>query len=152
MPILLSKGIHDVSNDIMCGYRCPPNKQQATLPNAFNRCPHSHVRRLDAGSWIKLKLKHNIEVEIECAMRNERIDGLTINHYVAPLPKKEWMWTLDVKEMESSSKIDLKDVLWWMYIKNAYRFGALVIVKLSKKRCISLVMGGKPSHITRKHH
>jgi hypothetical protein len=43
------------------------------------------------------------------------------------------MRTLDVKEMESSSKIDLKDVLWWMYIKDACRVGVLVIAKLSKK-------------------
>jgi hypothetical protein len=30
------------------------------------------------------------------------------------------MQILDAKEMESSSKIDLKDVSWWMSIKNAY--------------------------------
>jgi hypothetical protein len=39
------------------------------------------------------------------------IDGLTINHNLAPLPKQEQTRALDVKEMESSSKIDLKDVL-----------------------------------------
>jgi hypothetical protein len=37
-------------------------------------------------------------------------DGLTINHNPTPLPKQKQMWVLDVKEMESSSKIDLKDV------------------------------------------
>jgi hypothetical protein len=29
------------------------------------------------------------------------------------------MGTLDAKEMESFSKIDLKDALWWMSIKEA---------------------------------
>jgi predicted P-loop ATPase len=45
-------------------------------------------------------------------MQNEWIDDLTTNHNPAPLLKQEWMWVLNVKEMESSSKIDLKDVLW----------------------------------------
>jgi hypothetical protein len=36
------------------------------------------------------------------------------------------MWALDVKEMESSSNINLKDVLWWKSIKDAYRLGVLV--------------------------
>jgi hypothetical protein len=40
--------------------------------------------------------------------------------------------------MESSSKIDLRDVSWWMSIKNAYRFGVLLTVKFSKEKCISL--------------
>jgi hypothetical protein len=44
--------------------------------------------------------------------------------------------------MELSSKIDLKDVLWWMSIKNVYRLGALVIARFSKEGCISLVEGG----------
>jgi hypothetical protein len=48
------------------------------------------------------------------------------------------MWVLDVEEMESSSKIDLKDVLWWMSIKDVYRLRLPVIAKLSKERCISL--------------
>jgi len=53
------------------------------------------------------------------------------------------MWAMDVEEMESSSKIDLKDVSWWMSIKDAYRLGALIIVRFSKERCISLVAGGR---------
>jgi hypothetical protein len=45
------------------------------------------------------------------------------------------MWALDVEEMESSSKIDnLKDVLWWMSIRKAYRLGALIIVRLLKNK------------------
>jgi hypothetical protein len=47
------------------------------------------------------------------------------------------MWALDVKEIESSSKINLKDVSWWLSIRYAYRPRALVIVKLSKEGCIS---------------
>jgi hypothetical protein len=38
--------------------------------------------------------------------------------------------------MESSSKINLRDVLWWMSIKDVYRFRALVTAKFSKERCI----------------
>ncbi len=48
-------------------------------------------------------------------------DGLTINHNPTPLPKQKQMWVLDVKEMESSSKIDLKDVSWWMSVKDVYK-------------------------------
>jgi hypothetical protein len=61
------------------------------------------------------------------------------------------MQALDVEEIESSSKIYPKGVLWWKSIKNACRLGALVIAKLSKERCIPLALGGKPFHITRKH-
>jgi hypothetical protein len=43
-------------------------------------------------------------------MRNEQIDGLAINHSPTPLPKQKQMRALEAKEMESSSKIDLKDV------------------------------------------
>jgi hypothetical protein len=57
------------------------------------------------------------------------------------------MWTLDVEEMESSSKINLKDVSWWMSIKDAYRPRALIIVKLSKERCIYLAARGRPFHL-----
>ncbi len=63
-------------------------------------------------------------------MRNEQIDGLTTNCSLAPLPEQEQMRALDVEEMESYSKIDLRDVSWWMSIKNAYRLGALVITRL----------------------
>jgi hypothetical protein len=43
-------------------------------------------------------------------MWNEDIDNLTINHNLTPLLEQERMRALDVEEMESSSKIDLKDV------------------------------------------
>jgi hypothetical protein len=46
------------------------------------------------------------------------------------------MRALEDEEMESSSKIDLKDVLWWMSIKGAYRLGALVTAKLLKEGCV----------------
>jgi hypothetical protein len=45
------------------------------------------------------------------------------------------MWALDDDEMESSSKIELRDVSWWMSIKDAYRPRVLIIAKLSKERC-----------------
>jgi len=54
------------------------------------------------------------------------------------------MPALEIKEMESSSKINLRDVSWWMSIKNAYKHGVLVIAKLSKERCISLTTRGRP--------
>jgi hypothetical protein len=50
-------------------------------------------------------------MKVECVMQNEQIDGLAINHSLAPLPEQEQMWVLHAKEMESSSKINLKDVL-----------------------------------------
>jgi len=53
--------------------------------------------------------------------------------------------------MESSSKIDLKDMLWWMSIKKSYKFRAPIITKISKERYISLVVRGKPFHATCKH-
>jgi hypothetical protein len=37
------------------------------------------------------------------------------------------MRALDVEEMESSSKIDLRDVSWWKSIKNACRLEVPVI-------------------------
>jgi hypothetical protein len=39
------------------------------------------------------------------------------------------MQVLDAKEMESSSKIDLRDVSWWMSIKEACRPRVPVITK-----------------------
>jgi hypothetical protein len=48
------------------------------------------------------------------------------------------MQALEAKEMNSSSKIDLKDMLWWISIKDAYKPKAQVTTKLWKKRCISL--------------
>jgi hypothetical protein len=61
------------------------------------------------------------------------------------LLEKKRIRVVNAKEMESSSKINLKDVLWWMSIKNAYKLGVIVIAKLSKERCISLIMGGRLS-------
>jgi len=56
------------------------------------------------------------------------------------------MCALNDEEMESSFKIDLRDVLWWKSIKDACKPGAPVIVKFSKERCISLATRG--SHLT----
>jgi hypothetical protein len=61
-------------------------------------------------SRVESDQDENVDVKIKCVMRNEQIDGLKINHSLAPLPKQEQMWALDVKKMDSSSKIDLKDV------------------------------------------
>jgi hypothetical protein len=66
------------------------------------------------------------------------------------LEQKE-MRALDVEEMKSCSKINLKDVSWWMSIKNACRLGTLIIAKLSKERCISLNARGRSSQAARKH-
>jgi hypothetical protein len=55
------------------------------------------------------------------------------------------MRILDVEEMESSSKIKLKDVSWWMSIKEACRPGAQVTTTFLKEGNISLVAGGRPS-------
>jgi hypothetical protein len=49
-------------------------------------------------------------MKIKCVMQNEQIDGLTINHSPAPLPKQKQMRALNSEEMESCSNIDLKDV------------------------------------------
>jgi len=45
----------------------------------------------------------------------------------------------------------LKDVSWWMSIKEACRLGVLVIAKLSKEGFISLIVGGMSSHVTHRH-
>jgi len=105
------------------------------------------VKRLDAKGLIKLTRKCIIEVQVICAMWNKRIDGLATNHIPTPLPKQEQMWALDAKEMESSSKISVKDVLWCMSIKYAYNHGASVTTKLSKEGCIFLIRKGKLFHI-----
>jgi hypothetical protein len=55
------------------------------------------------------------------------------------------------KKVESSSKIDLRDVLWWMSIKDAYRLGVLITTKLSKEGCIFLAEGRKPFCIAHKY-
>jgi hypothetical protein len=53
--------------------------------------------------------------------------------------------------MESSSKIDLKDVSWWMFIKDACKPRVLVTAKLSKEECISLTARGRSFSATHKH-
>jgi hypothetical protein len=90
-------------------------------------------------------------VKVKCVMRNEWIYGLTTNHSFAPLPEQERMWALDVEEMKSPSKIDLKDVLWWMSIKDVYRLGASITTRFSKEGCNSLAIGGRPLRTTCKH-
>jgi len=60
------------------------------------------------------------------------------------------MQVLDAELMESSSKIDLRDVSWWKPIKDAYRPKVLIIAKFSKKMCISLVARGRPFCAPRK--
>jgi hypothetical protein len=47
--------------------------------------------------------------------------------------------------MKSSSKINLRDVLWWMSIRDAYRLEVPITTRLSKKWCISLTARGKSS-------
>jgi hypothetical protein len=84
-------------------------------------------------------------------MQNKWIDGLITNHSPAPLRKQEQIQVLDVEEMESSSKIDLKDVLWWMSIKDAYRPRASITARLSKEGCISLTRKGRPFCTASKH-
>jgi hypothetical protein len=49
-------------------------------------------------------------MKIKCVMQNEYINGLAINHNPIPLPKQKRMQVLDAKKIESSFKIDLKDV------------------------------------------
>jgi hypothetical protein len=39
-----------------------------------NLCSHSHMRRLDVEGLIKSRQKCNVEVKIECVMRDEQID------------------------------------------------------------------------------
>jgi hypothetical protein len=79
-------------------------------------------------------------------MGNKHINGLAINHSLAPLLEQKGMRVLDVEGMDLSSKIDLRDVSWWMSIKDAYRPGVLVIARLSKERCIPLP--AKEGHFT----
>jgi hypothetical protein len=58
---------------------------------------------------------------------------------------------LDIEEMESFFKINLRDVSWWKSIKNVCKPNAPVITKVSKERCISLVARGRPSLVAHKH-
>jgi len=88
------------------------------------------MKKLNIKGWIKPKWKRNIKVKVKCVMRNEWIDGLATNHSPALIPKQERMQVLDAKELESSSNMDLRDVLWWMSIKNACRLGVPLIARL----------------------
>jgi hypothetical protein len=54
------------------------------------------------------------------------------------------VWALDVEEMESFSKKDLRDVSWWKSIKDIYKPRVLIIARLSKEWCIFLVVKGRP--------
>jgi len=53
--------------------------------------------------------------------------------------------------MKSFSKINLRDVSWWMSIKDACKPKAPIIVRFSKKLCISLALGGGPFCATHKY-
>jgi hypothetical protein len=57
------------------------------------------------------------------------------------------MRALDTEKMESSFKINLRDVSWWMSIKDVYRPRVPVTIRPLKEECISLVVGGRPSHM-----
>jgi len=50
------------------------------------------------------------------------------------------MQTLDVERMKPSSKIDLKEMSWWVSIKNACKLGVPVITRFSEEGCIFLVV------------
>jgi len=84
-----------------------------------------------------LKQKYNVEVKVEYVMRNEP----ATNHSPTPLFEEKQMQALDVEEMDSSLKIDLRDVSWWLSIKDACRPRVTVLVKFSKEGCISLATG-----------
>jgi len=129
-----------------------PNKQRVKcVPSVSNTCPRSHVRRLDVKGWIKSRWKHNDEVKVKCAMWNKWIDDLKINRSPTPLPEQEQIWILDVEEMKSSSKIDQRDVSWWMSIKKSCEPRLAITTKLSKEGWISLVAWGRPYRTTRRH-
>jgi len=88
-------------------------------------------------------------VKVECAMQNKQINSIVTNHSLAPLPKEKQIRTLKTKEIKSSSKINLRDVSWWMSIKDAHKPRALIIARFSKKGCIFLVIGGRPFWVAR---
>jgi hypothetical protein len=80
-------------------YRWPLNTQLVKcVLDASNPCPHSHMKRLYADGCIKLRWKCNVEGKVKCAMWNEWINGLTINHSPTSLPEQKQMWALDDKE------------------------------------------------------
>ncbi len=81
------------------------------MPNAFNPCPHSCVRRLNAKAESNRDKNAMLKVKVKCVMWNKQIDGLAINHSPTPLLEKKRIRVVNAKEMESSSKINLKDVL-----------------------------------------
>jgi hypothetical protein len=58
------------------------------------------------------------------------------------------MQVVNIKEI--SFKINLRDVLWWMPIKDACKLGVLVIARLLKERCI-LSCKRKAIFVARKH-
>jgi hypothetical protein len=60
------------------------------------------------------------------------------------------MEVLEVEEMESSSKIDLKNLSRWMSIKDAYRFRASITNKFSKEGYIYLIVGRRLSQVAQR--
>jgi hypothetical protein len=62
-------------------------------------------------SRVELDQNENVEVKKKSVMRDEQINGLKINHSPTPLLEQKQMWVLNAKEMDSSSKIILRDVL-----------------------------------------
>ncbi len=98
---------------------------------------HIHMKRLNVESWIKPK-QTQCWNESKICNANEQKDDLKINHSLVPLFEQNWMRTPNAKEMESFFKIDLRDVLWWMSIKNTCKPKMLITIKLSKEMCISL--------------
>jgi hypothetical protein len=64
----------------------PPHLAKVGLRH--NSCPHSHVRKLDIESWIKLKRKHNFEVKKKCDAKqtNKWASNQTI--VMPPCPNK----------------------------------------------------------------
>jgi hypothetical protein len=57
------------------------------------------------------------------------------------LLEQEGMQVLNAKEMESFSKIDLRDVSWWKSIKDVCRPKVVLTTIYLKEGCISLVTG-----------
>ncbi len=130
----------------------PLNRQRVKcVPNVSNSCLYSHLRKLNVEGWIKSRRKWNVEVKVKCVMWNKLIDDLTTNHSLALLLEQEQMQVLDAKEMESSSKIDIRDVSWWMPIKDACRHWVPISARLFKEGCISLIIGGRPFRFACKH-
>jgi hypothetical protein len=60
---------------------------------------------------VELDQNENVEMKKKSVMRDEQINGLKINHSFTPLLEQKQMWVLNAKEMDSSSKIILRDVL-----------------------------------------